>query len=264
MNEKLEIVREDQEAVTERTTELIAEGEAAFEHILTLLANALKSISQHLENMSEVAKLHRAIVLLGARFYSSVEAGLSLLKKGLLLPACAMSRDMVEILVVVEYLQRHPSEAETFANAMTLKQRKRYGISGLSKQIPSGKTYKQHFDIVSAFTHPCTIASGAILRPSAGKTDKLYLGGYYQPYPIACELITQMCLSLELVFLLTQWYSKRIPWPFDQEQFRLAKVATLEYSAKLKDTAEREDFKLEKTLLFLKELSIKQMETLLE
>lgn len=262
MNIRLEINQEDRHSVTKQTTKLIAEGEAAFEHILTLLGDALKSISQHRENALDLAKLDQATMFLGARFYSAAEAGLLLLKRGLLLPALAMSRDMVEILVVVQFLQRYPREAVNWSNTQTLQERRAFAVSKLWRKIPNGKTYKDQFDMVSAFIHTSSMASGGIIRPITAEVARLYLGGYYQPYPIANELITEMAFSLELVLLLDRWYRKQIPWPFDQEQLNVVKKATMEYCKKLKDFAATEDLELERSSSYVKDLSIGQLETL--
>ena len=259
MKQTIEVIREDPEDVVGQFHGLVSEGEGVFEHILELLHCAVEGISHCQANTVEHRKLNRATMLLTARFYSAAQAGLLLLGSGLVLQAQFMSRDMVETLVVLRYLQAHPKEVDNWTKATTRKQRMEFRVSRLCKAIPNGRTYKQQFDMLSVYLHTTSLATGGILRP-APANERLYLGGFYQPFPVANELSSQMALSIELLHLLARWYGKNDSWTLDTNEVKLMAQASLQYWVKLRDSASKEDLKFEDTVSLLKHLPIAQIE----
>jgi len=262
MKEKYQIVTESLKTVETQITALLGEGKAVQEHLLSLLCKALETLN-NIEGKTPIDEaLKRATLLLGSRFHSDAQSGLSLLCSGHILQASIMQRDMIEIVVLIQYLQLHPKEAAAFIKAKSLGQRKRFSLPKVWKTIPNGQSYKDQFDIASASTHPSSVGLGLALRPKRKADTKLFIGSFYQPFPTAIVFQEIMASTFETVVLLHKWYKRSAVWPLNPNELKILRKAILEHLTHLRSEAEKQDSKLEDTLQFFKGKSPEQVEAM--
>lgn len=261
MKEKYQIVTESPETVEAQITALLGEGKAVQGHLLSLLGKELEALSK-IDGKTPIDEaLNQATLLLGSRFYSDAQSGLSLLCSGHM-QALAMRRDMIEIVGLLQYLRLHPKEADAFMKAKGLKQRKRFSLSKVWKTIPSGQSYKDEFDIVSAMVHPSSAGLGMGLRPEQEADTKLFTGPFYQPYPTIMEFQAEISCTLQTVMLLHKWYRSSAAWPLNPNELKVLKKAIIQHLTDLRSKAEKLDIELENTLLFFKGKSPDQVEAM--
>ena len=261
MKEKYQIVTESPETVESQITALLGEGKAVQEHLLSLLGKELEALSK-IDGKTPIDEaLNQATLLLGSRFHSDAQSGLSLLCSGRM-QALAMQRDMIEIVGLLQYLQLHPKEADAFTKAKSLKQRKRFSLPQVWQSIPNGQSYKGEFDVVSASVHPSSVGLGMGLRPEREADTKLFIGPFYQPYPTVMEFQAEITCTLETVILLHKWYKSSAVWPLDPNELDVLRKAIIQHLTHLRSKAEKLDIKLEDTLLFFKGKSLDQVEAM--
>ena len=262
MKEKYQIVTESPKTVETRITALLGEGKAVQEHLLSLLCKELEALSE-IDGKTPIDEaLNQASLLLGSRFHSDAQSGLSLVCTGHILQAFIMQRDMIEIVVLFQYLQLHPKEADAFMKAKSLKQRKRFSLPKVWKTIPNGQSYKDQFDLASASTHPSSVGLGLALRPGRKADTKLFIGPFYQPFLTVIVFQAIIACTLETVVLLHKWYKSSAVWPLNPDELKLLRKAIIEHLTRLRSEAEKQDSKLEDTLLFFKGKSPEQVEAM--
>lgn len=262
MKEKYQIVIESPETVETQITALLGEGKAVQEHLLSLLCKELEALNK-IDGKTPIDEaLKRATLLLGSRFHSDAQSGLSLLCSGHILQASIMQRDMMEVVVLIQYLQLHPKEADAFMKAKSLRQRKRFSLSKVWKTIPNGQSYKDQFDIASASAHPSSVGLGSALRLERKADTKLFIGPFYQPFPTVMVFQAIIASTLETVVLLHKWYKSSAAWPLNPNELNILKKAILAHLTHLRSEAEKQDSKLENTLLFFKGKSPEQVEAM--
>ena len=175
-----------------------------------------------------------------------------------------MQRDMIEIVVLLQYLQLHPKEGHAFMKAKSLKQRKRFSLPRLWKTetISNGQSYKDQFGITSAYVHPSSVGLGMALRPERKADTKLFIGPFYQPFLTVMVFQAIIASTLETVVLLHKWYKSSTAWPLNSNELKILKKAILAHLTHLRAEAEKQDSKLENTLLFFKGKSPEQVEAM--
>jgi hypothetical protein len=262
MKEKYQIVTESLKTVETQITALLGEGKAVQEHLLSLLCKELEAMNR-IDGKTPINEaLKQATMLLASRFHSDAQSGLRLLCSGHILQASVMERDMVEVVVLIQYLQLHPKEADAFMQTKSLRQRKRFSLPKVWKTIPNGQSYKDQFDIASASAHPSSVGLGLALRPNQKADTKLFIGPFYQPFPTVMVFQAIMASTLETVVLLHKWYRSSAAWPLNSSELRILKKAILAHLTRLRSEAEKQDSELEDTLLFLKGRSPEQVEAM--
>ena len=262
MSEKHRIVSEDPEKVSAAVRDLIGESKQAFEHLLSLLHKEVEVISQIEEKDAERKFLNLATMHLGARFHLAAQAGLMLISAGQLIPAVMMSRDMAEILAILRFLHSHPKEAEQFIKAGSFVERMRFSLQRVWKDTEKGESYKAQFDSASAMIHPSSIALGANLRPETTGEVSVFIGPFYQPYPIFLQFQGQIASSFELVWLLDTWYKQESSWPVKTSDLLLLRKTILEHLRQLEAKSAAQDTQLESTQEFFKGKSLNEIETM--
>ncbi len=261
MKEKYQIVIESPETVETQITALLEEGKAVQEHLLSLLDKELGALSE-IDGKTPVDEaLNQATLLLGSRFYSDAQSGLILLYSGHM-QACAMLRDMIEIVGLLRYLRLNPKEADAFMKARSLKRRRRFSLSNIWKTIPKGQSYKEQFDIVSASVHPSSVGLGMGVRPERGADTKLFIGPFYQPYPTIMEFQAEITCTIEIVILLHKWYKSSVVWPLESNELDVLRKAIIQHLTHLRAKAEKLDSELEDTLRLFKGKSPAQVEAM--
>ncbi len=262
MKEKYQIVTESLKTVETQVTALLGEGKAAQEHLLSLLCQELEALNE-IDGKTPIDEaLKQATLLLGSRFHSDAQSGLSLLCSGHILQASIMQRDMTEVVVLIQYLQLHPKEADAFMKSKSLSQRKRFSLPKVWKTIPNGQSYRDQFDITSASAHPSSVGLGMALRPERKANTKLFIGPFYQPFPTVMVFQTIIVSILEIVVLLHKWYKDSAAWPLNPNELKILRKAILAHLIHLRSEAEKQDSKLEDTILFFKGKSLEQVEAM--
>ena len=87
----------------------------------------------------------------------------------------------------------------------------------------------------------------------------MFIGSFYQPFPIALEFQSEIACTIEIVELLHEWYKSSPVWPLDSGELKVLKKATIEYLRQLRSKAGKLDSELEDTILFFKGKSIDQL-----
>jgi len=228
----------------------------------TIAEEALKQLSTCLRLLLEkdrASKADQSIVDLGVRFCNDIRAANILIYEGLILHAMMMERDAIETRVVAEYLHTHPQDAEAWQKAKTYKERRRFGINELKDKVEDGKGWKDIWDDLSSFIHPNRWALPAYSssRPYFGYN--IYLGGFYDPVPIAIQFTIQLAVCINFLDDIMSWYKDDLPFPPElPRKIELLEETYHNQTNKLKKRADSEHQKMkgeiEKTRLSKEEI----------
>jgi len=208
------IVEQDPSVTRYRTSELLGETTATAEVILKHLSTCLRLLL----NKDRASKAEQSIVDLGVRFWNDIRAANILIKEGFILSAMMMERDAIETRVVAEYLNTHPQEVEVWQKAETYKERRRFGINELKGKVADGESWKDLFDLISSYIHPNDKARPAYSKNRPFFGYNLYLGGFYDPAPIAISFITHLSLSVNFLKTIIDWYKNDLLFPIEMSK----------------------------------------------
>jgi hypothetical protein len=156
-------------------------------------------------------------------------------------------------------LHTHPQDAEAWQKAETYKERRRFGISELKDKVEDGEGWKDIWDSLSSYIHPNSLALPAYSssRPYFG--HNIYLGGFYDPVPIAIHFIMQVATCINFLDTIYNWYKDDLPFPKElPRNIEVLEEAYHKQKGKLKERADSEHQKMkgeiEKTRLSKEEI----------
>ncbi len=250
------IIEQDPTVTRDKINELLGETVLIAEEVLKHLSTCLHLLL----NKGQDDKATPHIFDLGIRFWNDFRAANILINEGLILPAMMMGRDAIETRVVAEYLYRHPQDAEAWRKAQTLKERRCFGINELKDKVKDGKHWKSIWDVWSSYIHPNSLAASTYgrMRPFFGYN--LYLGGFYDPGPIAGAFGIQLAICINFLESFMSWYKDDLPFP--SELSRKIEVLDETYHIQIKKLEERADSeqqeiddKIERTRLSKEEIT---------
>jgi len=201
------IIAEDQQATCYKIGKLLGDAIASSEKTINLFTACL----QDLLNIDRASKADRSIVNLGVRFCNDIKASNLLFGSGLLLNSMMMMRDAIEILVVAEYLHDYPNETQSWQNAETFEERRRFGINVIKDKVKGGSEWKDLFDWLSSFIHPNESAKPVYSRNRSIFGHNLYVGGFYDPGQTTALFLMEFAICLNFLDSLTSWYRSSLP-----------------------------------------------------
>jgi len=215
------VVEEDPSATHDRIDELLGEenigiAEEALKHLATCI--------NILTNKDGTNDADNSIVDLAVRIWNDFRAANTLIRGGLYLQAVMIIRDVIEIMVLTEYLHEHPDEALTWWKAESSTQRRRFGINSLKDKVKDGEDWKGIWDWLSSYVHPNGVATPvyAMSKPFYG--HNLYLGGFYHPGSLATFFQIQLSICIQFLERYIEWYKDDLLFPDEL----LSKVKRLE------------------------------------
>jgi len=235
------IIEQDPSVTRDKINELLGETVALAEEALKQLSTCLRLLL----NKDRASSADQSIVDLGIRFWNDVRAANILIQKGFILNAMMMERDAIETRVIAEYLHKYPQEAEAWQKAETYKERRRFSINELKNKVEDGNGWKEEWDDLSSYIHPNSWALPAYSgsRPFFGYN--IYLGGFYDPIPIACSFGMQLGICINFLGCFINWYKDDLAFP--RELPREIEILEETYRSeiiKLKERADSEQQKI--------------------
>ena len=203
------IVEQDTSVTRSKINELLGETVALAEEALRQLSTCLRLLLEK----DRATKADQSIIDLGVRFWNDIRAANILIYEGLNLHAMMMERDAIETRVVAEYLHTYPQDAEAWRKAKTYKERRRFGISELKDKVKDGEKWKDIWDSWSSYIYPnhWALPAYSSSRPYFG--HNVYLGGFYDPVPIATQFQMQLAVCINFLGGIMSWYKDDLPFP---------------------------------------------------
>lgn len=236
------IIEEDPSVTHSKTSELLGETVTIAEDALRQLSTCLRLLL----NKDRASKADQSILDLGIRLWNDIRAGNILIHEGFILHAEMMQRDTIETRVVAEYLHTHPQEAEAWQKAEDKKERLRFGMNELKDKVEGGKDWKDMWDDCSSRIHATSAAIPAYSRMRPGFGYNLYLGGFYNPIPIAVLFGTQLAICINFLESFMNWYKDDLPFPTElPKQIEVLEDTYSNQIDKLKKRARAEQQKMD-------------------
>jgi hypothetical protein len=236
------IVEEDPSVTRSKVSKLLGETVGTAEEALRQLAICLRFLLEK----DRASKADQSIVDLGVRFWNDIRAANLLIYEGFILHAMMMERDAIETRVVAEYLHEYPENAEAWQKANTYPERRRFSINEIKDKVEGGEGWKELWDHLSSYIHPNRGALPAYSssRPYFG--HNIYLGGFYEPVPIANEFLMQLAICINFLDDIVSWYKDDTLFPKElPTKLELLEKEYREQANKLKKRANSEGKKIE-------------------
>lgn len=179
--------------------------------VVNLSDKALKCLSlclKHLTNIDMPGSVVVHTVDLGVRTWNDLNVSKYLISMGFYLQAIMVLRDVVETIVVIEYLHTYPQKSDMWWKATTLKERRSFGINSIYAHIEQGHQWKSIWEDLSSHIHPNSqsVPIYAADKPFFG--HNLFLGGFYYPKRVEYCLRLQLQLCITFTNRITQWYKE--------------------------------------------------------